>query len=326
MPFRLTQLVTAACTFVVLATADKVAFGQSLTPEVAQDLYAQSAPIEQSRLFERPTGPQTAKMTADGTPLPDSGSSDDDSFGAQQILKTEEKPKEFSIFGAAAGFFTTNAALTHRAEISDSLFVASGGISWDHPLDKDLHLQIGTGASIFRYGDTTALDFENIGAGLGLSWTPQGFYGINFFLRYDFAELLDTGSHEILQDHEFSLGAQKIIPISRAQTVTVGVVGTVGISDPFAAQRDTINAFAGYHVALSRQFDAEVLYRAAGNFYNGGGRNDFNQVVSLGLHYHLTDWAEINGLLSWGLNRSSTSAFDYNVLNTGGGLGLTVHF
>jgi hypothetical protein len=268
------------------------------------NLLAQNAPIEQSRLFSAPAGPQKAGMTPDGMTIAGgSAASDDDSFGAQQILKNEEKPREFVLSGDAAMFYTNNVALTRKNEISDSFFVGGAGLSWIHSVTPQFQIQIGGRASIFRYVDTSSLDFEQLGVGIGFTWAPTNPWGIGIFGGYAFTELLDKHSNELLQDHEFTLGLQKVFAFNRVHSLTVGGLGSVGISDPFSAQRDQLAAYADYRVFLTRSFDVDLAYRVAGYFYNGGGRNDFNQTVNLGLHYRFNAWAEMGGLLFFGFNR-----------------------
>ena len=259
------------------------------------NLLAQNATIEQARLFARPVGTESTGMTADGTPLPGSegGNTDDDSFGAQQILKSQPpRPPEFTVSGDASMFYTTNVALTRRHTIDDGFFVSNAAFSWNHVINPEFQIQAGLRASIFRYVNTSALDFENLGAGAGVAWAPHNPWGMTFFARYDFSELLDKHSREILEDHEFTFGAQKVWAFNRTHALTAGIIGSVGISDPFAAQRDQIGGFAGYHVNLTRQMDAELTYRLSGFFYNAGGRDDFNQAVSLAVRYHITPWAD----------------------------------
>src|SRR5207302_7785596 len=113
---------------------------------------------------------------------------------------------------------------------------------------------------------------------------------------------------------------------NRVHAFTVGALASAGISDPFAEQRDQIAAFAGYHVFLTRQLDADIGYRIAGFFYNKGGRDDFTHGLSLGLRYHFTPWMEANALLALAMNRSTKSVFDYDVLNTGGSIAFTLRF
>jgi hypothetical protein len=290
-------------------------------------LIAQNAAIEQSRILSPPGGPGTSGMTADGTMLPtNAGASEDDSFGAQQILKEQQRVREFVVSGDASVFYTNNVALTRRPQISDAFFVGNAGLSWYHNINSKLQIQIGGRASIFRYFDTSELDFENLGAGIGLSWVPQTPWGISIFARYDFTELLDKHSNELLQDHEFTIGAQKIFVFNRTHSLTLGVVGSIGISDPFAAQRDGVGGFAVYRLALTDRLETEVGYRLGGFFYNSGGRNDFTQIVNLGLRYHFTPWMEAGAFFSFTSNLSSADAFQYNVINTGGAIAFTLWF
>ena len=284
--------------------------------------------VEQSRLFQSSRQTTGVPVDANGVPLPipESTPSEELSFGKQQILKTEEKVPEFSMGGDASVFYTSNVALTHHSEISDVFFVGDGFASWAPRINNELQLQAGARFSIFRYHDTPELDFQSIGAGAGVFWTPRWASGIGFTARYDFIELLDRHSDEILQDHEFSFAAQKVVPLGRSHALSFGLLGTIGISDPFAEQRDQIAGIIGYHVQWTRYFDTDFGYRLAGYFYNGGGRDDFNQILSIGGHCHLTRWASIEGFLSWATNYSNKEAFKYDVFNTGGGVALLFRF
>jgi hypothetical protein len=313
------------CSFALVGIG--AASGQS-TSGVSGPLLAQNAQIEQSRLYDRTTGPDATGMTPDGMALPGTanGNSDDESFGAQQMLKTQQRVREFVLSGDSSMFYTNNVALTRRDMISDGFFVGGAGLGWSHAINPQMQLQVGGRVSLFRYVDTSSLDFENLSAGIGFNWIPQPAWGITVFARYDFTELLDKHSRELLQDHEFTLGAQKVFAINRVHSFTLGASGSVGISDPFSAQRDQISAFGAYHLSFTQQLDAELAYRIGGFFYNGGGRNDFNQAVSLGMRYRFTSWMEANALFTFASNRSSKSVFDYDVLNTGGSVGFAVRF
>lgn len=292
-------------------------------------LSAQTNPaVETSRLFERTAPPTGGMVNPDGMTLPEGEgtTTEDESFGAQQILKTQQKPQDFTIGGSVSDFYTNNVALTRSHTISDSFLVGAAFFNWTPRINPELQFQFGAGASIFRYWDTTPLDFENIGTGAGLLWTPQNFWGIGILARYDFTELLDSASNEILQDHEFSVALQKLLVLGRSHSLTFGVIGSAGISDPFSEQRDQIGFAVGYHLQLTRQLGSDLGYRLSGYFYNEGGRNDLNQVFSLGLHYYVTPWASVDGYVTGAVNSSNRSAFTYDVISTGGGAGLTIRF
>ena len=267
-------------------------------------------------------------VTPDGMALPEGEGviSEDESFGAQQILKAQQKVPDFTLGGSISSFYTNNVALTRSNTISDSFLVGAAFFNWTPHINPELQFQFGAAASIFRYWDTTPLDFENIGTGVGLLWTPQNFWGIGILGRYDFTELLDSASHEILQDHEFSVALQKLLVLGRSHALTLGVIGSVGISDPFSEQRDQLGFAVGYHLQLTRQLGSDFGYRLSGYFYNDGGRDDLNQVFSLGLHYYITPWASVDSFLTGAINSSNRSAFRYDVISTGGGAALTVRF
>lgn len=77
--------------------------------------------ITQSRLFTNPQTPGTTSVDANGNIIPESAatSSGDSSFGTQIILKSQERPPSFNIFGDVSGFYTNNADLTPRRVRSD---------------------------------------------------------------------------------------------------------------------------------------------------------------------------------------------------------------
>ena len=85
--------------------------------------------ITQSRLFTTPAAPGTISYDANGNPLPDNAatSSGDESFGTQIILKSQERPKNFSVFGDVSSFYTTNVDLTPNNTRSDFFLAASAG-------------------------------------------------------------------------------------------------------------------------------------------------------------------------------------------------------
>jgi hypothetical protein len=282
--------------------------------------------VEQSRLFER-TAPPVPNVNADGMLLSEGEElpSNDQSFGKQQILKTQEKVPDFVVSGDASVFYTSNVALTSRDTMDDGFFVGGAGLSWTPRVNNELQILMGARASIFRYFDTSDLDFQTIGAGVGAVWTPPNAWGIGLTARYDFIELFDRHSDELLQDHEFSLVAQKIFVLGRSHALTFDLIGSVGISDPFAEQRDQIGFAIGYHLQLARNLVADFGYRNSGYFYNNG-RSDLNQVFALALRYYVTRWAALEGFMSGAINNSNRSAFDYDVFTSGGGVGLTIRF
>jgi len=285
--------------------------------------------IEQAGLRRNTVAPTSVGVDANGMALagPDATSSpDDDSFGAQMILKNQERLRSFVLTGGVSFVYTNNVALTRRAERHDVFGIVDAGLGWTRRLTSELEGNFAARASIFRYDRTTDLDFQNLGFGAGLSWTPGSLGGANIFARYDFTELLDRHGDQILMEHALTLGVQKNLALGRSHGFVLGISGTVAFSDPAAAQREQLGAFISYHLQLTRKWETDLLYRPALHFYTASDRIDLNQIVSWNLRYRFTDWADLNASFIYGLNRSDHSVFDYDVIMTGAALALSLRF
>jgi len=284
--------------------------------------------IDQARLLQPPPQHQVGVPAVDenGTALPASDDVPDDSFGAQMILKDQPRIPSFALSAGGSIYHTNNVALTRIDTKEDTFAVVNASGGWARQLNPELAMQVNLQASIFRYDRTSELDFSNLNAGIGVTWAPPHWRGVGLFARYDFTELINRHGNEILRDHQFAVGGQRIFVLGRAHAFSLGAIGTVGISTPHAAQRDQAGIVAGYHLQLSRNLATDVFYRLTGQFYNSGGRVDLNQTLSWNLIYRVTPWMEANAFFSFGDNNSNESVFDYDVISTGGGLGLSAHF
>ena len=151
-------------------------------------------------------------------------------------LSIPECVSPFSLSGGSSLYYTSNVGLTRRDALEDIFAVVNAAGTWTRRLHPEVELQIGLQASMFRYHRESQLDFNDLGAGFGLSWTPQSWSGVGIFARYDFTELIDRHGNEILRDHQFSLGGQKVFVLGRAHAFSLGALGSVGISTPVAAQ------------------------------------------------------------------------------------------
>lgn len=285
--------------------------------------------ITQSRLFPNPGGPGATSVDANGTALPEEESvsdSGDDTFGAQIILKNQERRRLYTVFADVSANHTNNVDLNNSGSRSDSFLAANVGAAWRPAIRQDLVADFSGGLSLFRYERASQLDFEKLWAGVGLSWAVPRAPGIIIFGRYDFSEVLDASSNELLQDHEFSVGAQKIFVLGRSHYLAAGLTGIVGLSTPRSQQRDQAAIYAAYHLQVTRSFDLDLLYRYAAQFYNEGGRIDRNQTISLAMGIAATRWLRVAGSISAARNDSNESAFEYDVFNVGGGVKLEINF
>jgi hypothetical protein len=284
--------------------------------------------ITQSRLFTNPSAPGTASFDANGNALSDSSatSSGDDSFGAQIILKNQERPKSFSVFGDAAGFYTNNVDLTPNHTRSDFFLASNVGGAWRPTISRELFAEISAASSVFRYDRASELDFERITAGTGLTWLVPRTPEIVAFARYDFTELLHSDGDQLLQDHAFTIGAQRTFAFGRSHFLTTGITGVLGISTPRSQERDQVGIYAAYHLQITRTLDADLLYRYAAQFYAEDGRVDHNQTLSLAIGFSANRWVRLDASISAARNDTNRSAFEYEVLNLGSGVRLSIRF
>jgi hypothetical protein len=297
------------------------------TVTVARGQQAVSS-ITQSRLFTNPSAPGTTSFDANGNTLDNSGatSSGDDSFGAQIILKNQERPKSLIVFGDIAAFYTSNVDLTPNRTRSDFFLASNVGAAWRPTISRGLFAEISAASSIFRYDRASELDFERITVGAGLTWLVPHTPEIVAFARYDFTELLASDSNQLLQDHAFTIGGQRTFVLGRSHSLAAGISGVLGLSTPRSQERDQAGIYAAYHLQITRSLDADLLYRYAAQFYAEDGRVDHNQTLSFALGYFPVRWLRIDASISAARNDTNRSAFEYEVFNVGSGVRLSIRF
>jgi hypothetical protein len=283
--------------------------------------------INESRLFAPPTAASTSAVTSeDEATGAETTTSGDESFGTQLILKSQERPKQFAVFDDVSVIYTNNVDLTPDHYRSDAFIVANTGAAWRPGIARGFFADISIAGSIFRHDRASELDFERISSGAGLNWIIPGGHGVVAFGRYDFTELIDTHGSELLQDHEFTLGAQRTFAFNRSHFLTTGVSGIAGISDPHSQQRDQVTVNAAYHLQVTRSFSTDLLYRYAAQFYADDGRIDHNQTLSLNAGVAVNRWLRLDATLSGARNDSNRDEFEYEALSVAGAIRVGIRF
>ena len=284
------------------------------------------SPTEHVRLVEQLPNSPRANIDANGSLTAENDYASDDGFGEAVVLQNQSPNHAFVLSGDTSVFYTSNAALTPNHEIDDVFFVADAAITWTPITTPHFGAQFIAHGSTFRYDQHSVLDFQSFGAGVGLTWNLDELPGISFFARYDFIDMLDRHSEQILRDHEFSVGAQKGFTLGRAQTLVIGAYLMAGLAEPESAQRDQGGLFLAYRLQMSRSLAAELGYRFAGYYYNESERVDRGQVLSANLQWRVLEWIDINASVSLISNGSDDPAFDYSAVTGGGGLSAHVQF
>jgi hypothetical protein len=295
----------------------------------SQDAAANAA-LQQSQNLSQPsdTGP---RITPDGMVLPSSGSPEeskcDEDLGEQWMLKHNQRPQPFNIFADVSGFYTSNVALTHKPEFSDSFLVASVGASYSRPFGGIWAFNVGLSESIFRYDTFTDFDFDSFNAGGGISLQSHQLWDTLFSLQYNYNRLTHGAtSGELFSGHNFTLSALKSIQLSTADSVSLGVTGSFSVADPASLMWGGGALFASYNLNVTRQLSVGANYRVTFFNYTDTSRFDVNQAISAGAHFNVNRWFSINASISGIFNSSNETAFDYRALNFGGGITGNIRF
>ena len=290
---------------------------------------AQEARVEQARQFQPASSNSVREQHSTATGAMDltPAGAEDDSFGVQALLKNQERERAFRGFAEITGFVTNNVALTHKAETSDTFLIATFGMEYRKKLTAELELDASFRGGLFRYNKVSALNFISIDTGAALTWHAQALWNLDFTAGYNFTDLInDRQGDSFFQNHAITLAVQKTIPLSRAHYFYAGASALFGFADPVVEQRDEYALFAGYHLQATRHLDADLLYRYARYVYSKNGRDDDNQAITLSARYAVRDWVSVFASTFAGFNRSNYTVFDYNVVNAGVGLGVSVKF
>ncbi|HEV3410592.1 MAG TPA: hypothetical protein VG095_09870, partial [Chthoniobacterales bacterium] len=121
------------CAVLLVLSADFALGQQSVIPpaQFGGTLLAQNDPaIDRARLQRDLAPPVSIGVDANGTAIAatEPTESEDDSFGAQVILKQQERMRSFVVTGGVAVNYTNNVALTRRDERHDLFVVADAGL------------------------------------------------------------------------------------------------------------------------------------------------------------------------------------------------------
>ncbi len=251
----------------------------------------------------------------------------DDDLGQQVILKSKNEYQPLSAFAATNILYTSNVALTDGFEQEDWFWRSTLGVTYAPRFGNYLLGNISISEDIFRYDKFDVLNFESLNISAGLAYNLWFFYGINAGLEFNYTRLTSGGvNEEIFSNRSVSLALSRNFYINRAQYFYVVGGAEIGWSDPQEAERDEFTLLGGYHVRLSRSFELDLSYRVGYYHYTQIDREDVNQSIQAGARYNFTKWFSANASVSGVFNGSDRTGFDYQALNTGGGLSFNWKF
>lgn len=249
-------------------------------------------------------------------------------LGVQLILKPKERLRYWRLFGETSGFHTNNVGLAKHDTHDDAYLFSEIGVRYERKLFGALSAEATVRQGLFRYDEFRQQDFENLNAGAGLGYELKKLWGSTLFTRYNFERLTnDELGNELFRNHTISVGLQKSFTWKGSNSIYVGYVSIFGFAEPSASERDEHALFAGAQMKLTQRLAADLYYRLAlFDYHHLDGRHDLNQTLVGSLTYYFTQWLSLNASVSYAMDRSNQSRFDYNAITTGGGLALKFQF
>lgn len=289
------------------------------------------APVDAARAKANPaTLPSTAdsREASSGNAPVVARLASDAEYGQQVVLTRKAHPNPWSLQADAQYFYTDNVALAHREPLSDGYLRANATLQYTNRINRNLFLSASVENAFYAHSKYSELDFHLLRTEAGLFLRLPKLADSYLSLRYVWYRISEADFRSTaFQEHQISLGWNKVWAISRGQEIFGGLSADVSVSaDPSPPRRDDYSAYLGYRLRLTEPLSFQVSYRGAYYWHPEQRRDDWNHTVLFGCTYALTDWARVEVSVSESWNRSSASNFSYHNLVTGGGITLHKEF
>ena len=252
----------------------------------------------------------------------------DEEYGVQRILYRRSNWEPWNVRFDLGGTYTSNVALVPDGE-RDDFFLQSGiAVSYNPQIKGGWFGHVSLSDQIYRYDEADFFDFDLLRAEAGLMYAfpRQGtaydpvLGDLLLYANYVYYAVTEPWewSERNFDNHSIAFGAVKTWRISQGNQFSLGLNGDLSLAaNRDEPQRNEYSAIAAYRLKLTSALETALVYRAAWYDYSEFGRDDFNQMVSLGLEYKVTDWFSVNAAVAGIFNNSDHRAFDYDVFHTG---------
>jgi len=253
-------------------------------------------------------------------------------LGKEVILE----PKRLRMFEAYSGtqyLYNNNVLLAPSERKKDTLLFQTFGASFSPPLIPKLSSAIFFRYQIIRYDDeikhgtneVVDLDFDALAGGLSLSYPLQDWltaYGSWTAQRLTF----ECEDRSFYKEFDTQLGLRATKPLGRRAAAYCGYQFNWRAVSPAQFNRVENAGYTGINLALVDKLTALLLYRLRFSDYLDVHRNDLDHQVSLTFAYSFHEYVGVRAYALYGNNDSNQSLFDYEVVNAGGGVTLSLRF
>jgi len=318
----------------------------SLTPSHAQTPGAiqQVDSVQERRAVE-----QSAKSQPEGEAAPDLFPGESSDVGPQSVLRFKPRKTYFEAFADAQYFYTDNMFLTENNKQSADVLVSTAQFALaptPYVLgDGEFAPRLGYRHQWFDYGlggatiNNSTFKLNEFDFNAQTAFADGRWMHGNWIVDagFDFQRLMDTANYdEFYREYVPHWGVQRLFPMCKGGVLSVGYEGDYRFSDvtlPFFTTTDVNDRtdhslFATCTHQLCKHAVVQPFYRFKyTRFTSGSDRNDYLNSFGLALYCYFTPQVSLRAFVNYDLLESSDSSVpDYNKLDAGGGVNLTVRF
>lgn len=255
----------------------------------------------------------------------------DSDFGVQEILGETADASRFRFFANLDVNVTDNApAATRRLEDSSYYTSVLLGGDWQPHLGSGWFGDFGLVQEFYEFERPQALDFQNLNARVGVLKTLVDLDDSVLFIRYEYQRLV-TGSwsETDYSAQRIRAGLQKTLFARSNQELAAGISVAVDLdANPELLERNEYAAELSYTWWFRENLGATASWRGAMWDFDRGGREDWNHVAGVELHWRVCDNASAYTHVFYSNNDSNSplGVNDFESWHAGAGLGIQLTF
>lgn len=302
---------------------------------------------------------QPAKTLGDGETVPELFTGEASDVGPQSVVKFKSRKSYLELSADAQYFYTDNMFLADGGKVGTDVLVsmvqaalAPGAYSLG---EGQFSPRVGYRHEWFNYALANSKTIEgfdfNSGSFKQVKLNEFDFNAQTIFTDgrwrqgnwiigagFDYRRLLDSDRYEQFYDEYVPRWeVRRIIPLRNAGSIAIAYEGDYRFTDsdrPPVGEESDLNDRTDHSLVLNfshvlcAQAIVQPYYRFQYTHFTAGQRrDDYLNTIGIALHCPLTRNISLRAFVSYDImNTSSSFAQDYNKLDAGGGLGLTMRF
>lgn len=281
-----------------------------------------------------PLSPPQSALSAEEREAEESGD-----LGQTVPLQSPARRKMFEIYSDTQYLLDNNVQLLPTHEQEDAVILQTFQASFSPPPWNKLASTFYLRYQLVRYDDfhsvetTTNVppkrtkisnDFDALTIGGNLAfpitghWVTYGGFAGSRYTGHD--------GNEFYKEFDTTVGLLYSTELGERVSFLGGYQFDWRPASPAPTTRVDNGAYLGVNVSLIQKLGAQVLYRFRCLEYIHANRTDLDYLVTGSLYYSFNQYVNVRGFATLAKNYSSDSVFDYESVNLGGGLTLSVRF